>query len=72
MGNPQNIFFLTISVVYYIIIAGLALFSLFGVYILVNHGRSRYLSLSSSAIFILWFLGLLLASQTTLHSLLTL
>lgn len=53
---------------YYLAIGALAVLSLFGVYILTRHGRSRSLSLLISVVYIMFFLSLLGASQVTLNS----
>lgn len=68
MNDSSNILLLILQVVYYIAIGVLAIFGLFGVYLLAAHGRSRILSLTVSLIYILFFLTMLGASEATLHS----
>lgn len=53
---------------YYIVIAIIAALSLFGVYVLTAYGRSRTLSLIVSLIYIVIFMTMFAASQSSLHS----
>jgi hypothetical protein len=53
---------------YYIVIGILAILSLFAVYILAAHGRSRMLSLITCFVYILFFLTAFGSSQATLRS----
>ena len=69
MDQTSHILQLSIYAIYYIVIAGIAGLSLFGVYILTSYGRSRILSLAVSLIYIAVFLILFASSQSTLHSL---
>jgi len=62
---------LIISGIYYVLIVFLALFSIFGVYILIRYGKSRPFSLTLAIIYSLFFLTILFQSYQTLHSLLT-
>ena len=58
---------LTISSVYYILVAILTLFSLFAVYLLIRYGRSIVLSLTLSIVYALFFITILSQSYQTLH-----
>jgi hypothetical protein len=68
MGSPDNVIPLILFAVYYIAIGALAILSLFGVFILSAHGRSRVLSLLVSLVYIFFFLTMLGATEVTLHS----
>jgi len=68
MGSTNNILQLIVYGAYYISIGILALLSLFGVYLLASHGRSRMLSILVSLVYIFFFLTMLGATEATLHS----
>ena len=68
MNSPQPILQLMLYGTYYIVIGILAILSLFGVFILTAHGRSRILSLTVSLVYVGFFLALLATSQATLAS----
>lgn len=61
---------LTISSVYYILVAILTLFSLFAVYLLIRYGRSLAMSFTISIVYILFYIIILSQSYQTLHTLL--
>ena len=67
MNNPKNVMLLILYGVYYITIGALAIFSLFGVYLLAAHGRTRLLSLLVSLVYIMFFLIMLGVTEVTLH-----
>ena len=56
--------------VYYILVASLSFFAIFGVYILIRYGKSMTFSLTVAIIFALFFLKILAESYQTMHSLL--
>jgi hypothetical protein len=66
--TPLN---LLISAVYYIAVAIIGFFSLFGVYILIRYGKSIIFGFVLSIVYALFFIQLLAQSLTTLHSLLS-
>jgi len=68
MADTRNILLLILYGSYYIAIGILAIFSLFGVYLLAAHGRSRLLSLAVSLTYIVFFLIMLGVTQATLSS----
>jgi hypothetical protein len=67
MADTANILQFILYSAYYLAIGALAIFSLFGVYLLAAHGRSRLLSLAVSLVYIVIFLSMLGVSQVTLH-----
>jgi len=67
-ADPKTILQLILYSAYYIAIGVLAIFSLFGVYLLAAHGRSRLLSLVVSLVYIIFFLSMLGVTEATLHS----
>ena len=67
MSDSTNILGLILTVIYYIVVVVLGIMSLFGVFILSAHGRSRMLSLLVSLVYIFFFLTMLGASEATLH-----
>ncbi len=68
MNDTATILQLILYGTYYIAIGALAIFSLFGVYLLAAHGRSRTLSLAVSLVYIVFFLTMLGATEATLHT----
>jgi hypothetical protein len=68
MADTKTVLQLILYATYYIAIGALAIFSLFGVYLLAAHGRSRLLSLIVSLAYILFFLTMLGVTEATLHS----
>lgn len=62
---------LIISSVYYLITILMAVFSLFGIYLLIRYGRSLPLSITLAAVYSLFFLILFFQSHTTLINLLS-
>lgn len=67
MANSSTVLQLILYGAYYIAIGVLAVLSLFGVYLLAAHGRSRILSLLVSLVYIMFFLVMLGTSEATLH-----
>lgn len=61
---------LIIASIYYIIVGALALFSTFGVYILIRYGRTIPVSVLVSTMYVIFFATSLLASYSTLRSVL--
>ena len=57
-----------VSVIYYIILIPLAVFSAFGIYIYIRYGESRTFTLITSAVYIALFLILISASHSLLRS----
>jgi hypothetical protein len=68
--DAQQIIRMIVTWTYYIIVGVIAVLSLFGVYLLAAHGRSRILSLIVSLVYIAMFLAMLGTSEATLHTLL--
>ncbi len=68
MGDFQQLLQSALSAIYYVVIAVVTLFSLFGVYILTNYGRSRSISMAVSLAYITVFIILLATSYGTLRS----
>ena len=68
MNESLPILQLILYGVYYLLVGAVGILSLFGVYILTAHGRSRVLSLAVSLVYVFIFLSLLGASQITLYS----
>lgn len=66
LSNPAN---LIIAVIYYAFTGVLALFSLFGIYVLMRYGKSTLLALVISLFFCLFFLTILANSYQSLQSL---
>jgi hypothetical protein len=64
-SNPVN---LIIAAFYYIIVAVLTFFSIFAVYILNRYGRTRTITLTVSAIYIIFYLQVLAQSYRTLQN----
>jgi len=67
MADTTNVLQFILYSAYYLAVGALAIFSLFGVYLLAAHGRSRLLSLTVSLVYIMIFLSLLGVSQVTLR-----
>jgi hypothetical protein len=63
LSNPAN---LLIAGIYYVLVAGLSFFSLFGVYILVRYGRSTPLAVTIALVYSFFFLKILLESYQSL------
>jgi len=61
--NPIN---LIVTAIYYILVAGLALFSIFAVYILMRYGRNKILGLSVCLFYAILFLALFQQSHQAL------
>lgn len=59
---------LLISGIYYVIMGILALFSIFGVYVLLRYGKSTPLTGLVSIIYAIFFITAFLASFATLHA----
>ncbi len=68
MTDTKTILQLILYATYYIAIGVLAIFSLFGVYLLAAHGRNRLISLIVSLVYIIFFLTMLGVSEATLRS----
>jgi len=68
LSNPTN---LLIAGVYFILVAGLSLFSIFGVYILMRYGRSTPLAFTISVVYAFFFLKILAESYQTISLLLS-
>jgi hypothetical protein len=68
LSNPNN---LLIAGVYYVLVAVLTFFSIFGVYILIRYGKSRPLALSIALVYGFFFLKILVESYGTLQVLLS-
>ncbi len=66
---PQNIVYLITAGFYFLMIAVFGFFSLFTAYILVRYGRSRIIALTTSGIYVIFFLILLVTSLKTLSQL---
>jgi len=66
--SPAN---LLIAGIYYVLVAFLTFFSVFGVYILIRYGKSLPFALIVSIVYALFFLTILNQSYQTLHSLLS-
>ncbi len=65
-ANPINI---VITAIYYIIVAVLALLSLFSVYVLMRYGRNKLLGAIVCVLYALFFLTLLQQSHLALIAL---
>ncbi len=65
--SPQN---LLIAGIYWVLVAILGFFSLFGVYILIRYGQSRPLALSIAAVYAFFFLKIFIESYNTLKTIL--
>ncbi len=68
LSNSTN---LLIASIYYILVGLLALFSVFGVYILIRYGKSIPLAVTASVIYAFLFLTILAQSYQTLRGLLS-
>ena len=68
LSNPAN---LLIAGIYYVIVAGLSFFSLFGVYILIRYGKSTPLSLTIAVVYSFFFLKILAESYQSLGTILS-
>jgi len=68
LSNPAN---LLIFGVYLVLVGGLGIFSLFGVYTLVRYGRSTPLVFTIAIVYAFFFLKILAESYQTLSTLLT-
>ena len=69
--NPSSSVNLLISGIYYVLVAVLSFFSIFGVYILVRYGKSTPLAFSIAIVYAFFFLKILAESYQTLSSLLS-
>lgn len=67
LSNPTN---LLIAGVYYILVAVLSFFSIFGVYILIRYGKSTPLAFTVAIVYSFIFLKILAESYQSLNSLL--
>lgn len=67
LSNPAN---LLIAGVYYVLVAVLTFFAVFGVYILVRHGKSTPVALLVALIFAFMFVKILSQSHQTLSGIL--
>jgi hypothetical protein len=67
--DTQNLIQIIVSALYYIILGVLVILSLFGIYLLIAHGRSRTLAVAVSLVYAGIFLVLFITTQTILHSL---
>jgi uncharacterized membrane protein len=65
MNNPAN---LLIAGLYYLIVAILAFFALFGVYVLIRYSQSKTLALTVSVVFGFFFLTILANSYRILNN----
>jgi|GEM_PF-3490627 len=68
MGDASTILSIILYGAYYIAMGVLAILSLFGVFLLAAHGRSRVLSLLVSLVYIFFFLTMLGTTEAMLHS----
>jgi hypothetical protein len=66
--NPNN---LLISGVYYILVALLSLFSIFGAYILIRYGKTTPLAITVAIVYGFLFLKILIETHQTLSLLLS-
>jgi hypothetical protein len=64
--NP-NFNNLLISGVYYVLIAVLSFFSIFGVYILIRYGKTTPLAITIAVVYSVFFLKVLMESYQTLQ-----
>ncbi len=70
MLDTAHTFSIILTAAYYIILGIITLFGLFGIYLLITHGRSRLISIITSGVFIFVFLILIITSHNALSSLL--
>ncbi len=69
MTDQGQIFNLILYGIYYLILLVVIFLGLFGVYLLITHGRNRLVSLSISAVYLIIFTFLFTLSQVALYSL---
>lgn len=67
--DPTELTHTIIAIIYYILMIPLAVFSAFGIYIFIRYGKTPAFALSTSAVFIIIFLGLFTSSYHLLNSL---
>ena len=61
--------YLLIAGIYYVLIAFLSFFSVFGVYVLIRYGKSVPFALTLGILYAVFFLKILSTSLQTLHGL---
>jgi hypothetical protein len=66
-SNPTN---LLIAGIYYLLVAFLSFFSIFGVYILIRYGKSTPFAITLAIVYSFFFLKILSESSLTLRLLL--